>query len=237
MARKGTGKGETVRQERTSARGDPGGSANPTRSKAEQGTDARPVPPRRHTPQVGRIDGWPPRRLRATHRTPPTGRLTVHIASEQDFWPESASSGPEEAAGTPAAVQARATAAQRQKQERRGRGGGMARSRPREVTSSGIRAWVAADMRATHRDIGTLRLSSDLRVGAGRLHRGPLSRHGAGVQARGGRHVTAMRTTHKGDMELAPLDQGVGAVYRQPEELRRFRHRYLVVRRTPRRRS
>ena len=33
-----TGKGETVRQERTSVRGDPGGSANPTRSKAETGT-------------------------------------------------------------------------------------------------------------------------------------------------------------------------------------------------------
>jgi len=32
-----TGKGETVRQERTSGRGDPVGSANPTRSKAEQG--------------------------------------------------------------------------------------------------------------------------------------------------------------------------------------------------------
>jgi hypothetical protein len=44
MARKGTGKGETVRQERTSARGDPGGSANPTRSKAEQGRAARPIP-------------------------------------------------------------------------------------------------------------------------------------------------------------------------------------------------
>jgi hypothetical protein len=33
-----TGKGETVRQERTSARGDPGGSANPTRSKVKRGT-------------------------------------------------------------------------------------------------------------------------------------------------------------------------------------------------------
>jgi hypothetical protein len=37
-----TGKGETVRQERTSARGDPGGSANPTRSKVKTGT-AGPV--------------------------------------------------------------------------------------------------------------------------------------------------------------------------------------------------
>ena len=34
----GTGKGETERSERTSARGDPGGSANPTRSKAKAGT-------------------------------------------------------------------------------------------------------------------------------------------------------------------------------------------------------
>jgi len=46
-----TGKGETVRQERTSARGDPGGSANPTRSKVRQGEDgpsdrgARPETP------------------------------------------------------------------------------------------------------------------------------------------------------------------------------------------------
>jgi hypothetical protein len=32
------GKGETVVQETTSTRGDPGGLANPTRSKAEQGT-------------------------------------------------------------------------------------------------------------------------------------------------------------------------------------------------------
>jgi hypothetical protein len=40
-----TGKGETVRQERTSARGDPGGSVNPTRSKAKRG------------------NGWPARRL------------------------------------------------------------------------------------------------------------------------------------------------------------------------------
>ena len=39
MARKGTGKGETVRQERTSVPGDRGGLANPTRSKVEQGVD------------------------------------------------------------------------------------------------------------------------------------------------------------------------------------------------------
>jgi len=39
-----TGKGERVRQERTSDRGDPIGSANPTRSKAKQRAwAARPV--------------------------------------------------------------------------------------------------------------------------------------------------------------------------------------------------
>jgi hypothetical protein len=46
-----TGKGETVRQERTSARGDPGGSTNPTWSKAEQGARVA-RPPARATP------GW-----------------------------------------------------------------------------------------------------------------------------------------------------------------------------------
>jgi hypothetical protein len=35
LPREGTGKGETVRQERTSARGDPGGSVNPTRRRLE----------------------------------------------------------------------------------------------------------------------------------------------------------------------------------------------------------
>ncbi len=39
MAGDGTGKGETVRQERTSVPGDRGGLANPTRSKVEQGVD------------------------------------------------------------------------------------------------------------------------------------------------------------------------------------------------------
>ena len=39
MAGNGTGKAETVRQERTSVPGDRGGLANPTRSKVEQGAD------------------------------------------------------------------------------------------------------------------------------------------------------------------------------------------------------
>ena len=42
MALRGTGKGETVRQELTSVAGDCGGSVNPTRSKAKQGC-RRPV--------------------------------------------------------------------------------------------------------------------------------------------------------------------------------------------------
>jgi len=41
-----TGKGETVRQERTSDRGDPVGSVNPTRSKAKRGTGGSPKVPR-----------------------------------------------------------------------------------------------------------------------------------------------------------------------------------------------
>ena len=57
----GTGKGETVPQERTSGRGDPAGSVNPTRSKAKRGTwAARPPASNVGSPQVGRIDGWPP---------------------------------------------------------------------------------------------------------------------------------------------------------------------------------
>ena len=59
-----TGKGATVRQERTSARGDPGGSVNPTRSKARQGEGG----PSDKDPRVGRWsrratagrEGWPP---------------------------------------------------------------------------------------------------------------------------------------------------------------------------------
>ena len=71
-----TGKGETVRQERTSGPGDRTGSVNPTRSKAKRGTRAaRP-------PREGQSPGRP-RRWMATHassrldRIPPTGRLTV----------------------------------------------------------------------------------------------------------------------------------------------------------------
>ncbi len=48
-----------MRQERTSGRGDPVGYVNPTRSKAKRGTwVARP--PSEGSPQVGRLDGWPP---------------------------------------------------------------------------------------------------------------------------------------------------------------------------------
>jgi hypothetical protein len=72
-----TGKGETVRQERTSDGGDPAGSVNPTRSKAKRGKwAARPLL-RGRVPQVGRSDGWPPKLLRELDRIPPTGRLTV----------------------------------------------------------------------------------------------------------------------------------------------------------------
>ena len=46
MAGNGTGKGETVRQERTSVPGDRGGLANPTRSKVEQGAGGPPTRPR-----------------------------------------------------------------------------------------------------------------------------------------------------------------------------------------------
>jgi hypothetical protein len=64
-----TGKGETVRQERTSARGDPGGSANPTWSKVKTWEGGPP------NPQVDRIDGWPPIRVRQgpDDRIPLTG--------------------------------------------------------------------------------------------------------------------------------------------------------------------
>jgi hypothetical protein len=57
--------GERVRYERTSDRGDPDGSVNPTRSKVEQGAwAARPVPGNGYHPQVDRSDGWPPRSAR-----------------------------------------------------------------------------------------------------------------------------------------------------------------------------
>jgi hypothetical protein len=52
-----TGKGEKVRQERTSGRGDPAGSVNPTRSKAKRGRRAaRPVPEKGRSP--GRPLRW-----------------------------------------------------------------------------------------------------------------------------------------------------------------------------------
>ena len=54
MGRRATGKGATVRKERTSARGNPGGYVNPTRSKVKRGT-AGPAT----CPQVDRSDGWP----------------------------------------------------------------------------------------------------------------------------------------------------------------------------------
>jgi hypothetical protein len=71
-----TGKGETVREERTSARGDPGGSVNPTRSKVERGRagpadlprwtaqmDGHPAPQGRTEP---RLQAGSPSRLRRT---------------------------------------------------------------------------------------------------------------------------------------------------------------------------
>ena len=52
-----TGKGETVRQERTSDGGDPAGSVNPTRSKAKRGKwAARPLLERGASP--GRPLRW-----------------------------------------------------------------------------------------------------------------------------------------------------------------------------------
>jgi hypothetical protein len=72
-----TGKGETVRQERTSDGGDPVGSVNPTRSKAKRGKGLLARLPKGRVPQVGRSDGWPPKLLRELDRIPPTGRLTV----------------------------------------------------------------------------------------------------------------------------------------------------------------
>ena len=52
-----TGKGEKVRQERTSGGGDPAGSVNPTRSKAKRGRRAaRPVPEKGRSP--GRPLRW-----------------------------------------------------------------------------------------------------------------------------------------------------------------------------------
>ena len=63
-----TGKGERVRQERTSGRGDPAGSVNPTRSKAKRGKwVARPPPEREGSP--GR-----PLRWMATQAPPGAGQ-------------------------------------------------------------------------------------------------------------------------------------------------------------------
>ena len=80
----GTGKGETVRQERTSARGDSGGSANPTRSKAKQRNGLPARCRRKATPSSGRPHRWmaTPPLARATDRIPPTGRLTIPTLSE-----------------------------------------------------------------------------------------------------------------------------------------------------------
>jgi hypothetical protein len=63
-----TGKGETVRQERTSDGGDPAGSVNPTRSKAKRGKRAARPPPER--------EGSPGRPLRwmATQAPPGAGQ-------------------------------------------------------------------------------------------------------------------------------------------------------------------
>ncbi len=71
----------------------------PPGARPNRGRAARPVPRQGHAPQVGRTDGWPPRRLRATHRTPPTGRLTVNMPSEISRSDEAASRG--QAAGSP----------------------------------------------------------------------------------------------------------------------------------------
>ena len=52
-----TGKGETVRQERTSGRGDPAGLVNPTRSKAKRGKRAA-RPPLERGASPGRPLRW-----------------------------------------------------------------------------------------------------------------------------------------------------------------------------------
>src|SRR3546814_15005056 len=75
---RGTGKGETVREERTSVEGDLGGSATPTRSKVEswEGRPGHLSPGRPHrwmvtTPATAREPGY---------RTPPIRRHTVTTA-------------------------------------------------------------------------------------------------------------------------------------------------------------
>src|SRR5207237_8358964 len=54
-------------------------SANPTRSKAEQGRVARP------TSRVGRVDGWPPRRSGGGQN--PAYALTRHMGKGGGFGP------------------------------------------------------------------------------------------------------------------------------------------------------
>jgi len=82
-----------VRQERTSARGDPGGSANPTRSKVERGSSepcagARGRPARclrvdRTRPPATVVpDGWPSPGARSRYRTRLIGRLVPHTSSD-----------------------------------------------------------------------------------------------------------------------------------------------------------
>ena len=76
-----TGKGETVRQERTSDGGDPVGSVNPTRSKAKRGKRAARPPPER--------EGSPGRPLRwmATQAPPGAGQNPAYRpAHRQTCW-------------------------------------------------------------------------------------------------------------------------------------------------------
>ena len=85
--------GEPVRYARTSGRGDPVGSVNPTRSKVEQGTwAARPALGNERHPQVDRLDGWPPIPHQGVDRIPPTGRLTVTYLSELGLFGNGSSS-------------------------------------------------------------------------------------------------------------------------------------------------
>jgi hypothetical protein len=56
---------------------------------------------RGRVPQVGRSDGWPPKLLRELDRIPPTGRLTVTIATAWGFADHDLSSPAERSGAAP----------------------------------------------------------------------------------------------------------------------------------------